>query len=1152
MSHLLRGFVVFLLFAGLSLVVAAATPTTLKVVDLRYGAYDMDYYAWVGCLQGIVNRADGEAAVFLITNEEDAAWADELVRSYGLTRQLMTARALLDEMLPQLNGVVLYDGEKPWERNVALTMAAAAAGNVLVKAKVATEPNTELEVMFDTQALLWPDRVEAYAWETREYTGKTEANLVALAPESGNMLADLIVARRLMAVDYNPAVPEEAEGLSVLAKSLFTFSTIIGNLDDRCVNVEQNISAEKAAIALTTILGNIGVRYQPARNIANLSCYARFPATRILMQGRGDLDFDPGRKLLMFVYDTPAHQLNGSSLSTDARSLDSVMDLRRLLDDPTMNDVPVGVQIPLALFDYAPVIYQRLLARQRLGAFEFLASPGGVGWLAPYQVVDPANLYQDAAKNARAMDINGATLREVDDQTKYTPILKNLQQYGWRGSVLRPEERYLQDGTPRSGTLLPDFTGAVAVGRVHSIAELRKLLADNASAPLVVVYTSPGDVPPSALRSLLPAVAGRTIAAPSMAFRTMTEWVAVNNAFKAQREAGIKEPVRVASVTQLTAPTVTSALVNDKPLTVMVNIIGEPALLSATLMYISTTGKLGSVDLRNSGTGVWTGKIPPMLTGGTLRMTARIVEKGTAAVNFSPEGKVTIPHIDADNDGADDTMEMYSGSDPHKWDTDEDGLPDGLDPHPTIPDRDVVTLSTPVAPPLDAPYLAAVGASTITGPGRHIPEGTEMVYRLPLKGVPVSPCAIRIVTSGMGTAKVMGNPTGAITLNTSGYGTMYTDIPVAAELIVGDALLVTLKAGDLPLDVISLALTSNPDGPFMFPVEISADQVPANVPLPVRVKIYSPAGIKSVFLQYGSSTKEMTKLEMKPIAGMGGVYYSAPLPAQPDGEMQLIGVIAEDKAGHTSAGPFRMVTFGRNTHYSVALAGGTDLTGSWTTTPTWGNMGRSLSGAQPGTDSGSVILRPGTYHVWLLAAARERGVAVKVEDKEKKKLLSLGVRGGIADGWYRLGDFDINELMKVDVTVTPFGPKGYAAYGEVVITADDGFLPGTPNATVMWMNALTLRGVHNGDTVKDTITVELLATGNIDSLGVAMLQTGGTFLSSVSYPFQQIDDTHYELDIKKIPPGNYAITGTGYRELEDGRNTVKDPIITVTVNVKIK
>ena len=88
-------------------------------------------------------------------------------------------------------------------------------------------------------------------------------------------------------------------------------------------------------------------------------------------------------------------------------------------------------------------------------------------------------------------------------------------------------------------------------------------------------------------------------------------------------------------------------------------------------------------------------------------------------------------------------------------------------------------------------------------------------------------------------------------------------------------------------------------------------------------------------------------------------------------------------------------------------------------------------------------------------------------------------------------------------------------------------MPGTPNTTVMWMNTITLRGVHSGDTVKDTIDVELLATGNIDSLGVALVQTGGTYLSSVSYPFQQLDDTHYSLNIKRLPPGNYAITATG-------------------------
>ncbi len=109
-------------------------PTTLRTVDLRWLSTQPELHTSLGCLQGLINRRHGDTAIFLITNDMEAAAADALVRTYHLKRERFTAGALLDAEKGLLTGQVRYDPAEPWTRNLALTIAALQPGVVLATA----------------------------------------------------------------------------------------------------------------------------------------------------------------------------------------------------------------------------------------------------------------------------------------------------------------------------------------------------------------------------------------------------------------------------------------------------------------------------------------------------------------------------------------------------------------------------------------------------------------------------------------------------------------------------------------------------------------------------------------------------------------------------------------------------------------------------------------------------------------------------------------------------------------------------------------------------------------------------------------------------------------------------------------------------------
>lgn len=1132
------------------LLLHAATPTALRVVDLRWARTTPETRTWVGALQGMVNRKPDSVPVFVIDSAPDAMMADELVRVYGLKRDVLTPEALLAAVKPTLVGQVVYDPELPWTRNIALTAVGVSAQPLV--ALPAREMDLDLEIKLDLRAMgdEMKDRMRAYAWLETTYIDQVDKSAYVLAPESGHHLADFIVSRKLLAVDYAPTNTDETIALQGLAKRYPAGTRVVGCADERCLDLAKGVDAGSILQKLTQALSETGHVIVPARAMPNLSCYARFPATRPLIQGRQALPFDERRKMLAIVYDPTPPAIQSSSLLDDARSLDSALwRIAPLLDSGALMDLPVDVQVPLPLREFAPALYQFIIARQRWAGVELIAAPNGDGWARPRLLQDRSPYMMSTATKGVATDLRILALNDVGEQREYQKLVLDLNDKGWRGTVLRPEELFQSDRTPRGGVSLPGFAGAVATLRVRGMADLRTALAANRTSPLVVVYADPASFPPEAVRALLPEIEGRTIVTLGQAYRAVEEIIAVQAWFRQQETSGEKTPKRTQATLTVSAPTATGPFSPDKPIEVSVKTAGMNEVLTAELTYTAWNGRVGVVELRNTGGGLLRGTLPPTMSGGTVTVAARIVEKGGCAVTYSPSVALKIPSTDTDQDGADDVLEAYLGSDATRRDTDADGLPDGLDPMPRQPDADVTLYSAPVVPPLDKPFLADPGASTADGNGRAIPATGTVTYRLPTTGLPAANGAVRIVARGTGSVTLNGVAT-AIAAN--GEGTVVLALPLTPAQMTKGPVTLTFTAGDAGMTVVSLAITSPRDGPYITAVDVSPEHPAANVPLRVLVKVHSPRGIAGVKLRYGPVVDTLATVPMTAVPNTGNVVFTCELPAQISGAV-VLNAEATDREGQVCASPFRVVTVGRPRRHTLSLLGGRELQGDWNTSPIWGGLGRAT--AINATDAGRMPGRPGRYVVWVLAQPRERGVAVTVEHKPKGEkattLLARGVKGGMVDGWYRLGSFDLAIPTYLGVSVTPLpGERGTAAYGMVLITQDDGFQPPTPYAGVDWLNTLTVQGLAPGAVITATTPITVLSTGNLDAVEAVAEPVDG--LSTQPIALGRLGDNRYQLDIRTLQTGTYLLKATGYSQYADAKGQHKDPVIAVTVPFSVK
>lgn len=1085
-----------LLLAALA-ALAAPTPTVLRVVDLRWIAGQPELETWLGSLQGTLNRGEGKAAVYLIRDDADAALADALQRMYGLTRETLTPGALLEAARPALTGQALYDPAKPWTRNLALTLAALAPGAV-----VATDHDLGLPTAHDLRPRA--DRLDAYRGLIEQYAAKADPSTVVLAAERGHLLADLVAARRTLALDLSPRRHDDV----ALLLELF-------NRYPQGVQMIGGSAADTGPLAALYPGGALA--HTPACDTANLSCLARFPATRPLLQWRAEAEIALGKELLVLVYET------GGSLDAVNRHL------LPLLDDPALSEMPVGIEVPAGLLELAPGIYQHMLARQRDTAIELIAAPTA-----------PA-----LPKRVAEMDLAGVSIAGENGAWPSLEATLRAAAGPWTGAFLCPGPAgmpaWAADPQPR----LAHLSLLMAARRVRTPAELRQAVAA-LKGPVQVLYLDPDGLPPATVAAMLKEITyARSLATPSQAFRAAREFAAVVPFLLAQQ---VRNPQRRKPTLQVAVPATPNAAPDPAAaIPVTVRIRGDAGVLVARAIYADATGRIGAIDLRDAGNGAWTGTLPPLLIGGAASVRARVVEQGGFGITLTEPLALKLPIVDSDNDTLDDALELVRGSNPHSQDSDGDGLPDPLDDRPIAADRAIAAYCAPVRPPADAAFLTEAGDSRADAGGRTLPARAAITYRLPVKDLPAGQAVLRLVTAGPGTLTVNGGD--ALALAAVGDDELITDLPLA-RVKPAPVLTITLAAGAAPLRVVSLRLLTNPEGPYLQSLRLFPANPPANTPITVRAIVYDPDGVAAVRLRYGNTAATKETLELKPVAEAGGVVFEGVIPAQPFyGGTLVYGVTATDGKGHTMASPYRVTTVGRTRKFSVALFGGRDLYGDWAPSPLWGGRGRELAQGIATDSWTKAALRPGNYTAWLLAAPRVRGVGVTIDRPgdlatRTKRLLAAEVRAGAADGWVKLGAFAIpDESARLDINVFPTGGEnGYCAYGALVLTQDDQFTPPLAHAAIDWYNSVTVTGARDGQTITGgKITLDVQLTGNIDAVRVtADYVRGGAISDLTTHVFEKDADGRYVLYTGALRPGIYAIKAAGQRITnERGRPTAQ-------------
>ncbi len=1102
-----------LLLCLLPALIFAVQPTTLQVIDIRSKIADADFMAQMMSMQGTINRQNERnlPAVFLIRNNNDIYWADVLTNTYRLKRENIPFDKAFELNKANFKSQVLYDAiDKPWNRSVALAFAGAAD-----EAAIATTTDLGLPSL-DFPKDGWDNRVDAYKWEKQNLGDKTSKDWLALIPESGSGIMDMISVKKMMAIDLDPDEEAEKNLLESYVKDVNDMGKIIGFPDKRTDDVEN------AQINLLSIIGDRDLRYLPARAIGNLSCFMRFESVRPYRQWRDEIvpfsatDDKKVPNWLVLIYD------GGSARYDGAQSIDHSMLALSLLEDNAIKKIPVGIEVPMTINDLAPPVYSQLIARQRATSAELIAAPNGDGWAIPLSMNDNSLFILGSAEKSKKLDLNSLVLHdESADSKKCAGLYTMMSAAGWRSTFVYPTKNFTEKRTGVTG-VMPGFTAILGFDQANNPAELLKILDTKNESNFRIVFISPYGIPPAVLKNMLPEIEKKnTLISPTQAMREMEEFTRVKKILSADSKTTRGEPTLTLATPTIAggdAPRVYS------PITVNVRVTaggGTPNVMLARLQYETPDGRVGASDMvRTGNSNNWSAIVPPSLQEGTYRIRARMVDGVGGGISFSPPLEINFAAPDLDGDGANDAWESYLGTNPAKADTDGDGLPDGIDQQPLTRNINIQPLSPMYIAPEDKIILVDAGTSTVGNDGRDIPDGTSISYKLPVGDIGADFAALRIVT-----ASVVETP------GRTGWVTSLKDYMQTPEKLSVGSLNVKLTAKDKPMRVISVGLVSNPKGPYLDKLELSCadkravDIIPGKMPINVKTVVYSPAGISEAKILYGLSSKSLQKIALQ--GDRLKSTFTGIIPPQPDGTILLYCVYAKDNEGNESVSPFQTIAIGKNKSHSVAMLAGRDINGDMRNSSLWNGIGRGTVAASA-TDSGLFLARPGNYSVWALAAPRDRGLTIKIEEKSKAATatdvkMTGTIPANLSDGWFRVGNFSVLEGTKLSLVVTPTGFAGYAGYGEVIITQDTSFTPPAKNVTIDWINGLSITGIQDGMKLTRPLSINAFATGNIDAIHVVAKRFGSGVSKGGNDNWTIGTDGHLVIDQTELVSGTYQI-----------------------------
>jgi hypothetical protein len=532
---------------------------------------------------------------------------------------------------------------------------------------------------------------------------------------------------------------------------------------------------------------------------------------------------------------------------------------------------------------------------------------------------------------------------------------------------------------------------------------------------------------------------------------------------------GEKQEIPSQTIVTLTAPKTAAP---DERFTVFAA-ADSRAAGDAVLVYQQEGGIRLMEPMEKKSPGSYALTLGPLLHGGEWLLQARVSE-GEGKAAWSETVRLQAPLQDDDDDGLSAPEERLFATDSANPDTDDDGLPDGLDSDPLKANLSPAVYFGPIRPAEDAPFLAASQGSILEEGARRIVGDGFVIYRLFIEDLPPeAQAALAMRLKGEARAafsadgRAFGEPQ-----NLQGPGRWKT-APIPEGLVKKGGFFVRISAAeDSPegVRIEEAAVTSPLDAPSIAPPLLMPPYPGPGVLTRVSVDLWSPKGISAAWYAYRAG-RGFVSLPLEKI-GKGPAWTGA-LGLLENARQLDWWIIAEDGAGRRSASRILHTWVGTIPGETICLFPEQEMTGFWK--PAEAGWGAARAAALPELrDWAEVETAGGTYEIWILAGGRGREIGVWIDGS-----FFAGIEAKRPDGWQHLGKIRLTPGLHRMEIVSGAGGEGAAAiYGQILLTPTSSFRP-PPRGRLELANSLMLFSPKQGEKIGPRTEVFGTAAGNI-------------------------------------------------------------------------
>jgi len=1019
MTSRLSALIVLLLGALAAAATASDPPAPpVLVADVREASLTDRLLAT--SLQGIANRGQGGARVFLVTNAQDEDWLRYALRLSPAETRAVTLAELLEAVRPNLKGQVLYDAGEPFTINIATT----AAG---VREAAVSTVDLGLPTLLDLRHR-WSSPAEARLWAESSLLPECDRNRAAILAPEATRLRDLMVQARMFVLD-----PPESGGEQWFEDALTRLAPGTAVYGD----------APDFALEALSRTSHFLVRGSQA---ANLSFLSGLDAGRSFYQYFGYVDSGAPRYLTL-IFDC-------SDLGF------AINDLPALWDRPNRGSLPLGWAVPSAMVQAAPAVLRSYYGDvYRFGADSFVLGASGAGEMDVSAAGAPFTFFRATGKASDQMDAHAVLFSAPADLAELGPVVSRLAaETGIRGAfVIAPTdfEPLLFDGIPVIAAPWAESVGD-AVSYLDNIPLERRFAA---------LRLNPS--------TLTPADAGHIAAHVARRYAVVTPEQMVD---LMRLPAQASQPGEAAAaVTSVQYPDPAEP---GDPVPVKAMIAANEPLLSASVVYQAPASARPFYEVMHPTEDGYQAQLPPLRCGGEIGLSVRAIDTAGRA-SWSPTWKINVPRVDSDGDGLSDAEESFLLTDPEVTDTDGDGLLDGNDPTPLRFDRVMVDYLGPIYPPSDSPYLPEPGKTTADAEGRLIRPGQSCTYWLPAATVPDGAPSV-VSLDGSGPATIAFSTDGSIYADqfSGNLAGVWQSSMIPAPPPGGVFVKVACPEGATgEMRLWSIGLLSVPEAPSVASPSVYPLHPGPGQPVVVSATAFSPKGIADVSLTYRVAGDGEITVPMHEVGA--SQRYVASIPALENREGVDWWITARDAGGITLGASPAFLPVGSRARETVALVSTREFVGNWSAVSGWDGAGRQAS-ASGLRETASANLTEGAYTVWILAGGRGQSIGVYVGDRRVGGIDPKQPDGWQHVGRVRL-DSGRCKVQVVSEEV-PGGPPGaQPRYAEVILSADTTFQP--PSGQVLDIyNSLALLSPRPNEVLTGRVDLSATGAGNVTAV----------------------------------------------------------------------